>query len=94
MASCENCYTRGIKAEDIKVHEFPDGEKILVGPCCVGEKIRMQPQLDYHFELSSKNGLLVSVEYGGLKVEYKKTPEQLQETFTKQPAEQPNVAVH
>lgn len=90
MASCENCHTRGIKADDIRVHEFPDGEKILIGPCCVGAKVRMQPELNYHLELSSQNGFVATVEYGGLKIEYKKSPEQLQEVFSK--TEQP--AVH
>lgn len=94
MASCENCFKRGIKADDIKVHEFPNGEKILIGPCCVGAQVRMTPHLDYHFELSSKNGLVATVEYAGLKVEYKKTPEQLQGTFTRQPADVQEVSVH
>lgn len=93
MASCENCHTRGIKAEDIKVHEFPGGEKILIGPCCFGEQVRMVPQLDYHFEVSSKNGIVAQVEYGGLKVEYKKTNEELREKFTR-PQVESQAAVH
>lgn len=92
MSSCENCFKRDIKPDDIRVHEFPNGEKVLIGPCCIGEQIRMEPALDYHFELSSKNGVVASVEYAGLKLEYKRSPEQLRETFA--PADAENVAVH
>lgn len=92
MASCENCHTRGIDPKAMKVRQF-EQEELLIGPCCV-EAPRMHPQVDYHFEVSSKNGILASVEYAGLRLEYKKSPEQLREKFSKQPAVQQDAVVH
>lgn len=91
MASCENCHTRDIDPKTMRVKQF-DQEELLIGPCCV-EAPRMHPQVNYHFELSSKNGVIAEVEYAGLKVEYKRSPEQLRERFSKQTVEQ-DVAVH
>lgn len=92
MASCEKCHTRDIPFTEMRTSEV-DGEKLLVGPCCAEEGL--PPAFDYHFEASSKNGVLASVGYGGLRLEYKKTPEQLRRSFKQVPAErQPEVEVH
>lgn len=94
MASCENCHTSGIKAENMRVvEEFDGGPKFLIGPCCVGAPIQFgRPEMVYHLEFSSTNGLVARVEYGDLKVEYKKTQEQLRRTFS--PGAEPQPDVH
>jgi hypothetical protein len=87
MASCENCHMRGIDPKAMRVRQF-EQEELLIGPCCT-EAPRMHPQVDYHFEVSSKNGIVASVEYAGLRLEYKKSPEQIREKFSKpQPTQQ------
>lgn len=90
MASCERCKTSGISAEMMRVGEVA-GEKILIGPCC--QELVGMPQLNYHLEFSSENGLVATAEYGGLKVEYKKSQEQLRRSFSKNEV-QPDAAVH
>lgn len=90
MASCENCKRSGIDPNQMSVVELgPGGEKILIGPCCIGAQVEVpEPQVQYHLEFSSQNGLIATVEYGGLRIEYKKTPQQLHRAFSKNPVQE------
>lgn len=81
MASCENC-KKPVLANEVMVAER-GSEKILIGPCCLGAPI--EPQVNYHFELSSKRGLVATLELGGFSLQYKKSPEELRQAFS--PAE-------
>lgn len=78
MASCENCKQK-VPAEQVMVASRGD-EKILIGPCCFGAKVQpMEPQVEYHFEFSSKNGLVANMSYAGLRIEYRKSADEVQE---------------
>lgn len=83
MASCENCKRSGIPPEQmmvVGVSQVPGAEKILIGPCCIGAPV--EPQMNYHFELSSKRGLIATMSFGGLSLQYKKSPEELRQVFS------------
>ena len=81
MASCEKCHKKDIPFTEMRTAE-EDGEKLLVGPCCANPEL--PPALGYHFEVSSKNGIVANVEYGGLRLEYKRSPTQLSRQQEKQ----------
>ena len=81
MAYCENCGTKGHDPRQMAV-ATREGQYILIGPCCsVPQQKPIQPELEYGFEFSSHYGLLAYAQFGGVKVEYRKTPEQLAAWF-------------
>lgn len=80
MASCESC-KKSISPDEMFVQEMADGGKVLVGDCCRGK--RMDPQFHYHLEFSSTAGFVATAEYQGLRVEFRKSPEQMQQYYTK-----------
>jgi hypothetical protein len=85
MASCEHCKTTGIDPRTIVVAQR-EGQHILIGPCCYvpQEKPETDPtQVSYGLEVSSNYGVLAYVEYGGVKLEFRKTPQQVQQLYTK-----------
>ena len=88
MTRCEVCKTLHHDTAGFVTDVNPGtGEQVIIGPCCIGKPRNMTPQVDYHFEVSSKNGLVASLEFGDLRLEYKKSQEQLRQAFTKK--EQP-----
>lgn len=85
MASCENCKTTGIDPRTIVVAKRDD-QHILIGPCCYvpAERQETDPnQVQYGLEVSSNYGVLAYVEYQGLKLEFRKTPQQVQKLYSK-----------
>ncbi len=84
MASCENCGTMGIDPKDIMVVQAR-GQCILIGPCCYipTEQWNEKGDLSYGLEISSAYGILAYAEYEGLKVEFRKTPDQVKKLYKK-----------
>lgn len=91
MAYCENCGTKGHDPRVLVVVKNKDDQFILAGPCCVvQQQAQTPPDIEYGLELSSHYGLIAYAKYGGLKMEYRRTPEQLKQWFgpNQQPQEQ------
>lgn len=84
MARCENCNADGIDPRSIIVGQRGD-KYLLVGPCCYLpiEKPKQDQGPNYGFEISSNYGVLAYVEYEGFTVEFRKTPEQMKQIYSK-----------
>lgn len=85
MAFCENC-NKPVPAENIVVAARGE-EKILVGPCCLGAPIQ-PPQFEYHLEFSSTNGAVATFKYADLTLQFRKSPQQLQQLYSKYSGQQ------
>lgn len=97
MASCEHCKTSNIPPEQMSVgYVEGNAAQLLLGPCCNG--VQQKPEVNYHFELSSKEGVVASIEYAGLTLQYRKSPAELRQAFkpaVPQPIEaDPTINVH
>jgi hypothetical protein len=85
MAYCENCGSKGHDPRTLVVAQKED-QFILIGPCCsVPQEKPQEPDVEYGLELSSHYGMLLYGKFGGLKVEYRRTPEQMRQWFGHQP---------
>lgn len=75
---CEACGTGGYKPQECVADEK---HEMIIGPCCFVSPAmaeRMDPEkLHYGLELSSHLGLSVYAEYDGLKLEFRKTADQV-----------------
>jgi hypothetical protein len=86
MAYCEKCGQKGFDPRQMRVD---DVNRIFVGPCCltvveiappgggiIGE---VKPaEWDYGIEVSKHMGVVAYAAYGGMKVEFKRTAQELQ----------------
>ena len=80
MAYCENCKSSGHDPRTLVVAK--QGEAfILIGPCCLvpQQPPPPPPEMEYGLEVSSHYGLLAYASFGGMKVEYRRSPEQLRQ---------------
>lgn len=81
MAYCENCNSSGHDPRTLVV-ATKNEQYILIGPCCrVPDEKPVEPDVEYGLELSSHYGLIVYGKYGGMKVEYRRTPQQMAQWF-------------
>lgn len=84
MAYCENCGTKGHDPRTMAVAQNTTSQFILIGPCCqVRHQTPPQQELEYGLEFSSHYGLLAYMQYQGMKLEYRRTPEQMAAWFAK-----------
>jgi len=82
MAYCENCNSKGHDPRTLVV-ATKDDQFILIGPCCSVKQQTPDREVEYGLELSSHYGLLAYAKFSGMKVEYRKSPEQLAAWFQK-----------
>jgi hypothetical protein len=83
MAYCENCGSKGHDPRQLAV-ATKEGQFILIGPCCsIPQQNPQEPETEYGLELSSHYGLLAYAKFGGMKVEYRRTPDQMKAWFNK-----------
>jgi hypothetical protein len=91
MAYCENCSSSGHDPRTLIVAK-KDEQFILIGPCCrVPEQKPVERELEYGLELSSHYGLLAYAKMAGMKLEYRRTPEQLAAWFGSTPSQMVSV---
>lgn len=76
MASCMNCKSP-VPSEQVVV-AMRGNEQILVGPCCLQSPAQ---KVNYHFEVSSARGVLATVEFGGLTLQFRKSPEEVARAY-------------
>lgn len=82
MAYCESCNKKGF---DPRVMRVDTERRIFVGPCCAqdsgGNVVQLLRQedaeVDYGLEVSKHLGVLAYAEYGGLRLEFRRTAEEV-----------------
>lgn len=82
MAMCEKCGKGGFAPQEMSTDE---SQRQFVGPCCKGG----QAGAVYGISLSSNMGLHAYVEAGGMRMEYRKTPEELRRYIKGDPQSAP-----
>ena len=85
MAYCEKCGQKGYEPQQMRVDE---ANRQFLGPCCA-KVVEIAPpigtvktdEVDYGIELSKSMGLRAYVAYGGLSLQFKRTPVELKDQW-------------
>jgi hypothetical protein len=81
---CEYCKTGNFQREEMFVDQT---NKLFVGPCCTAkvpalapvQAIQPQEDLEYGVEVSNRRGVKAYANFGGLRLSFQRSPEQIRD---------------